>query len=65
MPFTFIWEIQHTSDAISGKHFNFLSLFGVFTSGLSYGTDDNSLKDAFSSFGEVVDGKCYDLNRYP
>ena len=26
--------------------------------GLSYETDDISLKDAFSSFGEVVSGKC-------
>ena len=26
--------------------------------GLSYETDDISLKDAFSSFGEVVSGEC-------
>lgn len=29
----------------------------LFIGGLSYGTDDNSLKDAFSSFGEVVDAR--------
>lgn len=26
-------------------------------SGLSWGTDDQSLRDAFAHFGEVVDGK--------
>jgi len=31
----------------------------VFVPGLSFGTDDGSLKDAFSSFGEVVDGECH------
>uniref|UniRef100_A0A7C8ZS15 RRM domain-containing protein n=2 Tax=Opuntia streptacantha TaxID=393608 RepID=A0A7C8ZS15_OPUST len=29
----------------------------LFVGGLSFGTDDGSLKDAFSSFGEVVDAK--------
>ncbi|KAH7857655.1 hypothetical protein Vadar_015057 [Vaccinium darrowii] len=29
----------------------------LFIGGLSYGTDDNSLRDAFSGFGEVVDAK--------
>ena len=29
----------------------------VFLLGLSYGTDDQSLKDAFSSFGDVVEGE--------
>ncbi|RZB52056.1 Glycine-rich RNA-binding protein 2, mitochondrial [Glycine soja] len=29
----------------------------LFIGGLSYGVDDQSLKDAFSSFGDVVDGK--------
>uniref|UniRef100_A0A7C8YKK1 RRM domain-containing protein n=1 Tax=Opuntia streptacantha TaxID=393608 RepID=A0A7C8YKK1_OPUST len=29
----------------------------LFIGGLSYGTDDNSLKDAFSSFGEVVEAR--------
>lgn len=27
--------------------------------GLSYGTDDQSLKEAFSGFGEVTDGELY------
>nr|XP_016432778.1 PREDICTED: glycine-rich RNA-binding protein 2, mitochondrial-like [Nicotiana tabacum] len=27
----------------------------LFIGGLSYGTDDQSLKDAFASFGDVVD----------
>ncbi|OIT35476.1 PREDICTED: glycine-rich RNA-binding protein 2, mitochondrial-like [Nicotiana attenuata] len=29
----------------------------LFIGGLSYGTDDQSLKDAFASFGDVVDSK--------
>ncbi|TXG72643.1 hypothetical protein EZV62_001222 [Acer yangbiense] len=29
----------------------------LFVGGLSYATDDQSLKEAFSSFGEVVDAK--------
>ncbi|GFQ04283.1 glycine-rich RNA-binding protein 2 mitochondrial [Phtheirospermum japonicum] len=29
----------------------------LFVGGLSYGTDDNSLKEAFSSFGDVTDAK--------
>ncbi|KAL3724547.1 hypothetical protein ACJRO7_029684 [Eucalyptus globulus] len=29
----------------------------LFVGGLSYGTDDHSLKDAFSSFGEVVEAR--------
>ncbi|KAK9287732.1 hypothetical protein L1049_016172 [Liquidambar formosana] len=29
----------------------------LFIGGLSYGTDDQSLRDAFSSFGDVVDAK--------
>ncbi|XP_056166109.1 glycine-rich RNA-binding protein 2, mitochondrial-like [Syzygium oleosum] len=29
----------------------------LFIGGLSYGTDDHSLKDAFSSFGEVVEAR--------
>lgn len=29
----------------------------LFVGGLSFGTDDGSLKDAFSSFGEVVDAR--------
>jgi len=29
----------------------------LFIGGLSYGTDDQSLKDAFSAFGDVVDAK--------
>ncbi|CAN4090864.1 unnamed protein product [Withania somnifera] len=29
----------------------------LFVGGLSYGTDDQSLKDAFTSFGDVVDAK--------
>ncbi|XP_057957313.1 glycine-rich RNA-binding protein 2, mitochondrial-like [Malania oleifera] len=29
----------------------------LFIGGLSYGTDDQSLKDAFSSFGDVVDAR--------
>ncbi|RVW99850.1 Glycine-rich RNA-binding protein 2, mitochondrial [Vitis vinifera] len=29
----------------------------LFIGGLSYGTDDQSLKDAFSSFGDVVEGE--------
>lgn len=28
-----------------------------FFSGLSWGTDDQSLREAFANFGEVVDGK--------
>lgn len=31
--------------------------FCLFASGLSWGTDDQSLRDAFAHFGEVVDGK--------
>ncbi|XP_075523788.1 glycine-rich RNA-binding protein 2, mitochondrial-like [Primulina tabacum] len=29
----------------------------LFIGGLSYGTDDQSLRDAFSSFGDVIDAK--------
>ncbi|KAK6138579.1 hypothetical protein DH2020_027673 [Rehmannia glutinosa] len=29
----------------------------LFVGGLSYGTDDQSLKDAFASFGDVVDAR--------
>ncbi|KAK9671427.1 hypothetical protein RND81_12G029600 [Saponaria officinalis] len=29
----------------------------LFVGGLSYGTDDNSLRDAFSEFGEVADAR--------
>ncbi|KAL0358511.1 UNVERIFIED_CONTAM: Glycine-rich RNA-binding protein 2, mitochondrial [Sesamum angustifolium] len=29
----------------------------LFVGGLSYGTDDQSLRDAFSSFGDVVDAR--------
>ncbi|CDP11179.1 unnamed protein product [Coffea canephora] len=29
----------------------------LFVGGLSYGTDDNSLKEAFSGFGEVVEAR--------
>ncbi|KAL0382802.1 UNVERIFIED_CONTAM: Glycine-rich RNA-binding protein 2, mitochondrial [Sesamum calycinum] len=29
----------------------------AFVGGLSYGTDDQSLRDAFSSFGDVVDAR--------
>lgn len=29
----------------------------LFVGGLSYGTDDHSLKDAFSSFGDVVEAR--------
>ncbi|KAI4369258.1 hypothetical protein MLD38_017719 [Melastoma candidum] len=29
----------------------------LFVGGLSYGTDDHSLKDAFSSFGEVLEAR--------
>ncbi|KHN41562.1 hypothetical protein glysoja_048483 [Glycine soja] len=31
----------------------------LFIGGLSYGVDDQSLKDASSGFGYVVDGKFY------
>lgn len=34
----------------------------IYLLGLSYGTDDQSLKDAFSQFGDVVDGEC--LNQF-
>lgn len=30
-------------------------------SGLSYGTDDQSLRDAFSGFGDVVEGEFNDI----
>lgn len=30
--------------------------------GLSWGTDDQSLKEAFTSFGDVVDGKAQEAD---
>lgn len=30
--------------------------FKVSVSGLSYGTDDTSLREAFSSYGDVIEG---------
>ncbi|XP_058181003.1 glycine-rich RNA-binding protein 2, mitochondrial-like [Rhododendron vialii] len=35
----------------------FMSSNKLFIGGLSYGTDDQSLKDAFSQFGDVVDAR--------
>ncbi|KAG5531395.1 hypothetical protein RHGRI_026125 [Rhododendron griersonianum] len=39
------------------KAIRFMSSNKLFIGGLSYGTDDQSLKDAFSQFGDVVDAR--------
>ncbi|KAI6693972.1 hypothetical protein NL676_021682 [Syzygium grande] len=49
------WFIRHNGFLQQGwKSFEADKLF---VGGLSYGTDDHSLKDAFSSFGEVVEAR--------
>ena len=47
-------DTNHTPDRQFSYSFIVLN-FAI--SGLSYGVDDQSLKDVFSGFGDVVDGK--------
>ncbi|XP_028088065.1 glycine-rich RNA-binding protein 4, mitochondrial-like [Camellia sinensis] len=44
-----------TASMLNAIHY--MSSSKLFIGGLSYGTDDQSLRDAFSGFGDVVDAK--------
>ena len=56
--FTFVGKIVVDTTHTLGRHFSYGFIVLDFAiSGLSYGVDDQSLKDAFSGFGDVVDGK--------
>ena len=56
--FTSVGKIVVDINHILGRLFSYGFIILDFAIlGLSYGVDDQSLKDAFSGFGDVVDGK--------
>ncbi|KAL5165005.1 Glycine-rich RNA-binding protein 2, mitochondrial [Glycine soja] len=53
-------SVAHSTQAPVSSMLNYIRCMSsskLFNGGLSYGVDDQSLKDAFSGFGDVVDGK--------
>ncbi|KAG5094245.1 hypothetical protein JHK84_049833 [Glycine max] len=52
-------SVAHSTQAPVSSMLNYIRCMSsskLFNGGLSYGVDDQSLKDAFSGFGDVVDG---------
>jgi len=55
---TFVGKIVMDTNHVCGCYFlMFLFVWSFDNSGLSYGVDDQSLRDAFASFGDVVEGE--------
>jgi len=49
--------VMNTNYVVDANFCMFLLVWSFDNSGLSYGVDDQSLRDAFASFGDVVEGE--------